>query len=616
MKRDISIFIIGGLIVASVACNDDTVPASESPSPSGAASAANPSTAPGTPTPSISLAPAVEEVEPLANPPVDPKLIASIAAAAASSKYHNSLLKAVYRALNGGPVFVDGTLPNDKARALVALIRDLPSHGVDPKPYGLDGERPVNLEADLTNVTAAAAFDVRLMAATVRYVLEFRWVRTAHPFRLTRDEKEFVTEHKKGIVRDVVTALAVIPDNMKTLWPEHTAYAALRTELARYKALAATTGERENLPFIGVDPGATGDAVKRLQKRLAFEGYYDGPQHGEADEQTVGAIKVYQKSHQLDVDGRVGKGTIRSLNVPMSERVRQLALSLQRWRESRSSRDRVKTYARINLPAFTFELYQDGKEVLRNRVIVGTNRLDANRAKWIQGHLNRTPLMQTRVVQLILNPTWLVPKRIRLQEIDPATESNPSLYEEKGYKEITLSNGDKRLVQESGRKNALGRVKFILEKTDAIFMHDTDKPWLFRKTIRDFSHGCMRLDNALDLAKRLSNLNEGTSEERFDRLLGSGRPQPVTLKRPLDLYVEYNTVDIVDGRPVFLVDVYKYDRYYHKGYLPPRKSIRYGADTHRPAKVPYIPHDAYQELKAQGGPAPLSWPPAPVTDEG
>jgi len=616
VKHGIFVFIIGGLVVGSAACNDEVVTASGSTSKNVAPTAASSSSAPVASTPSITLVPAVEEIEPLAKPAADPKLVASIKAAAASSKYQRSLLKAVYRALEGGPVFVDGTMPNDKGRALVALIRDLPSHGLDPKPYGLGGESPVNADVRLTDVTAAAAFDVRLMAAALRYVLEFRWVRSAHPFRQTRDMKEFVTEHKKGIVSDLVKTVAVIPENMETLWPEHSAYEALRKELARYKALAATKGERENLPFIGVDPGATGDAVMRLQRRLAFEGYYDGPQNGEADEPTVEAIKLYQKTHQLDVDGRVGKGSIRSLNVRMSERVRQLALSLQRWRESRSSRDRAKTYARINIPSFTFELYQDGKEVLRNRTIVGTNALDANREKWLQGHLNRTPLMQTRLYQVILNPTWMVPKRIRLQEIDPATESNPDLYAEKGYKEITLSNGEKRLVQASGKKNALGRVKFILEKTDAIFLHDTDKPWLFRKTIRDFSHGCLRLDNALDLAKRLSNMFEGTSEERFDRLLGSGRPQPITLKKPLDLYVEYNTVDIVDGRPVFLIDVYKYDRYYHKGFLPPRQRVRYGADTHRPAKVPYIPHDVYQQLKAQGGPAPLSWPPAPVTDEG
>ena len=616
MKHSIFIFIIGGLISVSAACNDEAAPASESTSQSVAASAVPSSNAPVEAIPTVPLAPAVEEPEFVANPPVDPKLIASIAATVASSKYHKFLLKTVYRTLEGRPVFVDGTMPNDKARALVTLIRDLPSHGVDPKPYGLGGKNPVNPEEKLTDVTAAAVFDVRLMAAALRYVLEFRWVRSAHPFRVTLDEKEFVTKHKKGIASDVVEAVTVIPENMQYLWPEHSAYAVLREELARYEALTATKGERENLPFIGVDPGATGDAVKRLQKRLAFEGYYDGPQHGEADEATVDAIKLYQKTHQLDVDGRVGKGSIRSLNVPMSGRVRQLKLSLQRWRESRSSRDRRKTYARINLPSFTFELYQDGREVLRNRVIVGTNALDANREQWVQGHLNRTPLMQTRLVQLILNPTWLVPKRIRFQEIDPAIENNPKLYEEKGYREITLSNGDKRLVQDSGKKNALGRVKFILEKTNAIFIHDTDKPWLFRKTIRDFSHGCMRLDNALDIAKQFSNMFEGTSEERFDRLLGSGRPQPVTLKRPLDLYVEYNTVDIVDGRAVFLIDVYKYDQYYYKGFLPPRQRVRYGADIHRPAKVPFIPHDVYQELKAQGGPAPLSWPSEPAADKG
>jgi len=559
--------------------------------------------------------------EPVIPPPpvvpkntIDPGLIDALITAVQGTTKHPSLVQEIYKTHNHQPIFVDGK-KNELATSVLPLLHDLASHAIDTTAWDLD-PKTLTESALLTadTVDKQAALDLRLTQAIIDYVVEFRWIKRAHPFEFTKNPQTLIQKNHKAIVRDVLKALSAGANGLRAVWPQDDSYAVLRKELERYTLLEAQTDSQPKMPVVNLKPGLEGNNVTRLQQRLAFEAYYEGPIHGVYDEPTTEAVKLYQRTHQLSDDGHVGKKTVQSMNVPMTRRKQQIALGLQRWRESTSLRENATTFGRVNLPGFSMDIYEDGKHARRHRVIIGSNALDVDREGWKQGHLNRTPFLKTRIYQVILNPTWMVPQRIRKQEIEPALEKNPNLFEEKGYREITLSNGKTVIVQGSGEDNALGRVKFLLEKTNAIYLHDTDNRLLFRKNVRAFSHGCMRVHEALDFGKYLAQKYADKDEKKYKRLLRTKKPVPIRLEPALELYVEYNTVDITDGRATFLIDVYKYDKAFYNKDMPPRSSARYGAPNFRPYGVPMIPKKAYRALKAEGKPAPRKWPPEPPAD--
>jgi len=616
LKRIVLVISLGISFLEPIGCGDEVTDpntatsSTTAPTPAPAVAPLDPSSAASSKAiETAPVKPAPKPVPPMAT--IDPALTAALATALQSVEDHKALIRAVYDDHQGQPIFVDGN-ENKNAGEMLQLLHDLPSHAIDPTALGLDlNTLNATTLSDAKTATAQASFDIRLTQAAVDYVLEFRWLRRAHPFKFTKEPEVLIEKNRQAIVDDVLNALSGGPKGLQDLWPKDESYAVLRKELVRYEALAAKDKERPKMPFLNVNPGSEGANVIRLQKRLAFEEYYNGPIHGQFDETTLAAVKQYQRSHQLTDDGQVGKKTARSMNVTMSRRKHQIALGLQRWRESQSLRENASTFGRVNLPGFTLDIFEEGKRVRRHRVIVGSNALDVDREGWRQGHLNRTPFLNTRIYQVILNPTWMVPNRIRKQEIEPALEKNPDLFTQKGYREVTLSSGKTVIVQGSGKNNALGRVKFLLEKTNAIYLHDTDKRHLFRKDVRAFSHGCMRVHEALDFGQYLAQTYAGKEEKDYKRLLATKKPVPIPLKTPLDLFVEYNTVDVVDERVAFLIDIYKYDFAYYQKNMPPKASVRYGSPVYRPASAPLIPYQTYKTLKAEGKPAPRHWPPKP-----
>ena len=601
--------------------------------PTRPAVAPTPSTPPGPvrPPPRAELAPAPPEPPtPRPERPKEPvRLDAGIRAAlpnAIATSPYPDLLSALYRRRGGDALFHKGRALNENARDLLALVEELPTHALDPGPFDLghawrDGSpRAVRALAlkPLDSAEAAAKRDVRLASALLRYVLEFRFYRRAHPFRYTRDESDLIARHRDAIVRTGAGAFPNLRTALEALWPRHPDYQRVRAALPRYRALAARgptprVKTRRRRPL---ERGARGALVESIQRRLAFEGYYDGPITRTLDATTAAAVVRFQRNHHLDADGRPGRATFDALDVSMKTRLRQLELALQRWRESLPARHSATDYLHVNLAGYSLQLYEGGRPLRQHRVIIGSNKLDFSRRDWLQGHLNRTPFLHTRMYRLVLNPVWIVPQRLRDEEYAPADAKRPGYLARKGISEVA-HGGSTVLVQSSGAHNVLGQVKFLLERTNAIYLHDTNRRRLFDNTARALSHGCVRVDQALDLAKHIARDRGGLSPERFDAVLSNRRPYNLNLARPLTVYTEYNTVTFgADGRLIFLPDVYGYDRAWLRGQLPPRVKVRFGSVYLKPRKVPRIPVENYRALKRKGGLAPLEWPPSTTGPEG
>jgi murein L,D-transpeptidase YcbB/YkuD len=270
-------------------------------------------------------------------------------------------------------------------------------------------------------------------------------------------------------------------------------------------------------------------------------------------------------------------------------------------------------YARVNLPAYQLELYRDGKRYRSHRTIIGKNKLDYNRRKWEQGFLNRTPMFSSRIYKIQVNPVWIIPPRVRDE-----FSKDSAVLQRKGIRQVRdRRSGRDLMVQSAGKHNALGRVKFVLSNTANVYLHDTNMPWLFNNTERDYSHGCVRVEHAVDLARDLAAELAGVSTRNFNTMLEHGRPRTITLKEPLPVFVDYNTVQFDEsGQLNFLPDIYTYDYAFFAGKLPVRGKTWFGSSRLKPRRVPRIQYSDFLRIKKAGVAAPLVWPPEESAPQG
>jgi murein L,D-transpeptidase YcbB/YkuD len=448
----------------------------------------------------------------------------------------------------------------------------------------------------------------------LRYVLDSKFLYKAGPFKLVSGK---TVAKKKSLRRKLMKTIAgiVMADDpgeaLDALQPDHPSYARMLSILETYRGLAAKGGCKTdmNTESWRIKPGDEGERVKVLQERLACEGYYDGPLDGKYGDGLLLAVRDFQRHHELDPDGYVYASSLKTLNISMDTRVKQITLALQRMRESRVQ-ELGDYYVRVNLPAFEVQVIEGGEVVQRHRAIVGTNRIDDDKVKLLQGHINRTDLFVTKLHEVIANPDWYIPKRVEAGEIKARLAEDPDYLEKKGITTQTLPGGRVVYVQKAGEGNALGKVKFLLRRSQAIFLHDTDKKDLFKEERRDLSHGCIRVHKAMKFAQFLLE-KDGWDPKEVKRSLKAKKTQRgMKLKKEIDLITEYITVDVADdGKPVFLTDIYKYDRDYYEKALPPNVTARWGSSVLRPHWVPKVPEDIVEGWRSRGQPAPHNYKP-------
>ncbi len=422
-------------------------------------------------------------------------------------------------------------------------------------------------EADL--VAARADLEVAASVAFFRYALDMKYQVKAAPFRADKDPAQADLVHLDEIV-GAFEAFARDPDaGVKALVPAHPYYAGLMAGLKRYRVLGERGGFSKVAAAGNLKQGARGKAVQALKRRLAEEGYFQGdPEDPLFDLALENSMKEYQTTHGFEPTGVVEGPLVRSLNVPVEQRIRQIELALQRWRES-EVRPAEPLYVRVNIPEFKMEVWEDGRLVQKHRVVVGNNHWDRDPDARIEGRINRTKVFTAEISQVILNPRWYVPARIRRLELDFEVLDEPDYFAKRKFKVKVNPDGTEEIYQDSGDDNALGRVKFVFPNPYGIFMHDTNQKPFFQREIRAFSHGCIRLQDPLEVAYLFLEKRAGLDQERVNRLLASGDVHEVKIDPPIPIFVEYNSVGVdPQGRVEFFSDVYQYDRDYFDGKIP------------------------------------------------
>lgn len=338
--------------------------------------------------------------------------------------------------------------------------------------------------------------------------------------------------------------------------PKFQQYERLREQRRRYQQVVADGGWPE-VRAVSLARGSSGAVVEDLKKRLQAEGFFEGTVDQRFDRELEDAVKAYQVTHQMEDSGRSSAAFWASLNVSAQDRLNQIELTMQRWRESRIGDDPY--YVLINIPDFHAELWRDGVMERRMKIVVGNTQRECRNGKLV--YVNATPIQTATMDHVVLNPYWNVPQRIVNEEILPAFLENPNYFEERGYEQVTAANGAIMVRQVPGPTNALGMVKFMFPNEHDTYMHDTPRKVFFNSPTRAFSHGCMRVQDPLDLLEHILVNDENWDQNSINRIFASGREYRMNLKKPIPVHSEYYVVRVDDeGRVHFMADLYRHDR--------------------------------------------------------
>jgi murein L,D-transpeptidase YcbB/YkuD len=332
----------------------------------------------------------------------------------------------------------------------------------------------------------------------------------------------------------------------------------LREALSRLKAAAASGGWPRIHDGPALREGSRGPRVLQLRRRLSVRRAGDG-----FDRKLATAVRLFQQRHGLQPDGVAGPRTLAELNVPIESRIAQVEANLRRWQSVPV--DPGDPHVLINIPSFELTLVRDGTIVWRTRIVAGR--------AW-----SPTPVLSDRIVTVVANPAWNVPEGIAVEEYLPELRRDPGSLARQGLRvlkparqeggepeqvdpssvdwdDVNANDFPYLLRQDPGPQNALGRLKFVLTNEMAIYLHDTPAKQLFAAQERDFSHGCIRVENPAQLAEALLE-DSGPLREALAQDVEKHLP----VRPPVPVHIVYMTAWVdEEGGLNFRDDVYGLD---------------------------------------------------------
>lgn len=481
----------------------------------------------------------------------------------------------VYEASFYTPAWVRQGQVTPQAVAIISAIESSRHKGLTPGDY--DASRwPARLAALKSapgDADTVADFDASLTVNAIRYLSNLRIGRlNPKPLDFAIDVDGGHYNLPQFLVQKVLTA-ANIPELLSKVEPQYLGYQRTVTALQTYIAMA-TEDHSEPLPYPQrtIKRGDPYSSVSQLNQRLRILGdlaqsTVASPNAGTYDQSLVDAIKHFQARNGLKSDGNLDKETLRKLNVPLNSLVLQLEDALERWRWLPPDYPRLPVL--VNIPGFRLRVFSDDHHVaLRMNVVVG------------KAFRHQTPVFAKEMKYIIFRPYWNLPLDITRAEVVPKLRKDPHYLARKGF-EATDQNGRviaSRAVNaamltqiESGRflvrqkpgpSNALGLVKFMFPNEFDVYLHSTPAPQLFSQSRRDFSHGCIRVEEPAELAAWLLQDQPKWTLQKVKAAMNSGPDnQQVNLSRPLPVVIVYMTAIVEEnGEVYFYDDIYGLDK--------------------------------------------------------
>jgi len=488
--------------------------------------------------------------------------------------------------------WVRGMAPTLQAQGVIAELLKAEQKGLSAEDY--DGPRWAERVAKLKPAAGspseadAVRFDAALTICVMRYIsdLHIGKVNPKHfDFGLDIEAKkydlpQFVKENVVD-VPDVAAALAKAE-------PPYPGYRRTIQALDNYLELEKQWNSEPLALPAGKKALAPGDSyagAAELAKRLRLMGDLPADAGVAADSTAyqgalVDAVKKFQGRHGRNPDGRIDAQTLADMNVPISRRVRQMQLTLERWRWLPPSYAQASIIA--NIPEFRLRAYDEKFNIGTTMdVVVG------------RAYNHDTPIFSDTMAYVIFRPYWSVPYSIARNEFFPKIVKDPDYLAKKGFEVVNnrqevvasgtvssdvleqLRAGKLFLRQKAGPENSLGLAKFIFPNNYSVYMHDSPEHELFSRARRDFSHGCIRVQRPADLAAWVLRNNPGWDANRIQAAMKEGpASQQVNLAHPIPVLILYATVIVSeDGVVHFYDDIYGHDaaleKVLEKGYPYP-----------------------------------------------
>jgi murein L,D-transpeptidase YcbB/YkuD len=462
--------------------------------------------------------------------------------------------------------------------AVIGLLQNADAKGLDPEDY--DGSRwqgrLLKLEQNKLDRKPSeqdlVSFDTALTVSTMRYI------RAIHCGRVNPEEFKFqldVEGHQLPLAEFIQTHVLNAGDaaaEIQTLEPPFLGYRKLLALLPVYQGYA-NQAEGEKLPTITktVRPRQTYVGVVRLGRFLQIIGDIPAgaqlnPNATIYDGVLVAGVKHYQDRHGEAPTGNLDARTINELNTPPAARIRQIKLTLERWRWLPHSFAQPPVV--VNLPEYRVRaMNPDGTVAFYKNVIIGK----------AFGH--KSPIFEKEIQYVVFRPYWEVTPSIQRSEIVPHIEKDPNYIAKHNFEVVTpkgevvtdnqvspeVLEGIKSLHlmvrQKPGETNSLGLVKIIFPNPDNVYLHGTDAPGLFSQDIRDFSHGCIRVENPADLVAWVLRNNPGWDLERVKATMnGEKNNLQVNLVTRIPVLIVYGTATVNEENQIrFFDDIYGYD---------------------------------------------------------
>jgi murein L,D-transpeptidase YcbB/YkuD len=478
------------------------------------------------------------------------------------------LTRTFYANRQFAPAWIEGSTPKSHVRDLITALWAGDHEGLDPQLYNvalIDQKAQEASRGFLTRKgfepNEAGAFDVWLTYLYLKYASDLAdgLSDLAHA-----DPKWRIKPEKFDPCASLEDALAKnrIAESLEELSPDNPQYRNLRHALARYRE-QASKGGWPKVPPTKIKPGQQHVNVSAIAKRLAATGDYKGSipdDDGSAEYsgELVEAVQQFQRRHGLTDDGVITPAVVAQMNVPIEERIRRIRLNLERWRWL--PRDLGDSYILVNIPEARLEVWDHGSVPITMRTVVGKQDTP-------------TPIFNDRMTHVVFSPYWNVPPNIAEGETLPAIMKDPDFLNRQNMEildrsgnpvdpsSVDLSDPEEyRFRQRPGADNSLGLVKFMFPNQFDVYLHDTPANSLFARASRSFSHGCVRLEQPVALARYLLRDQPEWNEDRIDEAMHSGKEQHVKLKNAIPVYLGYWTARVsADGLVQFRKDIYGID---------------------------------------------------------
>ncbi len=487
-------------------------------------------------------------------------------------------LEALYKLSNHELLWLGTPDSEKKINEALVLLANATVHGLNPKNYDTETlwqKLQPALQLKLDAYKDLALYDTALSISLLRFLHDLHYGRVNPQginFNLKLREKKLID--LPLLIKNSLNQ-KTLADLPLAVEPKLKQYQKLKPALANYRQLAANS-----LPFKfdfkeTLRPGESNPQIAQLRRFLITVGEMPEEKSVSTTQKSslysdaiVSGVKKFQKRHGLTADGHIGKGSVAALNIPLIQRVTQIELAMERlrWLPALSTGASII----VNIPAFQLWAFnsvdQNDSDVLNMRVVVG-NALKT-----------QTPVLMAEMHFIDFMPYWNVPYSIIKNELLPKLIQNSHYLEKENMELVSvfrdsekptafnqetmslLKEGKLRVRQRPGGKNALGRVKFIFPNKDDVYLHDTPSNALFSRSRRDFSHGCVRVENPQKLAEFALKDQDNWNTDTIKEALNTPKTQRVILKKPIPVLFFYTTAyfdhnDSLDFYP----DIYGHD---------------------------------------------------------